>query len=78
MAAERPPRQPLSRAELIEAVRTLMTGGLGSEEANDELIGRVERSVPDPEVSDLMFFSDPPLTPEEVVEAALAYRPIVL
>ncbi len=42
------------------------------------MLNQLERSVPDPNVSDLIYYSDPELTPEQVVEAALRYKPFAL
>jgi hypothetical protein len=68
----------MSRDELLAAVACLMSGGAGTDEANAILMVRVKRSVPHPRVQDLMFHSSPALSPEEVVEEALAYRPLEL
>jgi hypothetical protein len=64
----------LSRAELVEMVRTMMTGGVGTEADDDALMKRIERNVPDPNVVGLIFYPARPMTPEEIVDAALAYR----
>lgn len=39
-----------------------------------ELIDLLERNVPHPAPSDLIFWNDVELSPEEVVEIALAYK----
>lgn len=67
----------LSRSELISVVHRIMEAE-GTEEEVNELITLVERNVPHPQVSDLIFFSEREMTSEEVVDAALAYRPIRL
>ena len=50
----------------------------GSEEEQDAMLAALRASVPDPNVSDLIYY--PPdglqLTPDEIVERALSYRPI--
>lgn len=68
----------LSRVELIELVRRVMSAD-DTEEDIQQMLSTVEANVPHPEVSNLIFYpnSDDP-TPEQVVEEALAYRPIVL
>jgi hypothetical protein len=38
----------------------------------------LEDNVPHPEVSDLIFYTEEKLTPEEIVERALSYKPILL
>jgi hypothetical protein len=40
-------------------------------------LDRLEKSVPHPEVSDLIFWDDRNLTAEEIVEEALSYQPIM-
>ena len=42
------------------------------------MIELLERNVPHPAVTDLIFYSDENLTAEELVQRALAYRPIQL
>jgi len=65
--------------DLIQLVRKIIAAE-GSEEEIDNMLDILERSVPDPYVSDLIFY--PPegkdLSPEEIVERALSYKPIQL
>jgi hypothetical protein len=76
LAAFEPVKRQLVREELIEAVRRIMTveGDAGELE---ELLDVVQANVPHPDVADLIYW--PPegkdLSPEEVVDRALAYRP---
>lgn len=42
------------------------------------MIEVVERNVPHPEVSDLIYWNDEDFTPEQIVDIALAYKPIQL
>jgi hypothetical protein len=69
----------VSRDELIEVVRRIVSVD-GTEQELNELMDLLERNVPHPEVSNLIFY--PPdgisLSPEQVVDRALAYRPIEL
>lgn len=67
----------LSREELIELVKKLMNFK-GTEEESIELLQRIEANVLDPYISDYIFWSKPELTAEEVVDKALAYKPIIL
>ncbi|NKY46070.1 hypothetical protein [Nocardia cerradoensis] len=69
----------LDRKQLIELVARIQNVE-GSEEQLDEWLMQLQDSVADPHISDHLFwdFSDPPLTPEQIVDKALAYRPIVL
>jgi hypothetical protein len=68
---------PLSREELIEIVRKVMDCE-GTEEEIDGYIDILEENVPHPEVTDLIFYSQPELTPEEVVDQAMAYEKLLL
>jgi hypothetical protein len=65
------------RTELIELVRTLIEGTVGDEDEH-RWLDRLEAAVPDPRVSDYIYWdrSDPPLTAEQIVDKALSYRPI--
>jgi hypothetical protein len=71
--------QKLSRMELVELVRKICAAE-GTEEEQEDMLTLLQSSVPHPEVSDLIYF--PPegdeLTPEEIVDRALAYKPIQL
>jgi Colicin immunity protein / pyocin immunity protein len=71
--------QRLSRDELVDLVGRLMRAE-GGESDQDAWLDLIERSVPCPHVSDLIYW--PPggreLRAEEIVDRALAYRPIEL
>lgn len=69
----------LSREELIALVERIMRGD-GTEEDHAELLRKFEQSVPHPAASDLIYWHKRPIepTPAEVVDEALAYRPIEL
>lgn len=67
----------LSKLELIELVEKIMKSK-GTEEEIDNMIEELERNVPHPEVSDLIFWNEEELTPEQIVDIALAYKPIQL
>ena len=66
----------MTRDELIELVVTIKSVGDRTEEEIDQLIDQLERNVPHPEVSDLIYYDD--LTAEEIVDKALSYKPIQL
>ncbi|MFJ5292377.1 bacteriocin immunity protein [Streptomyces sp. NPDC088348] len=66
-----------SRAELVSMVQQLI-GATLPESEEDALVQELKESVQHPRVTDLIFYSDPPLSAEEVVDQALAYRPIEL
>lgn len=65
-----------TKRQLIELVRRIMNAE-GTEEEQDEMLDLFERSVPHPEISDLIFWDDRNLTPEEIVEEVLNYQPII-
>lgn len=71
----------MSRDEALALVRRLLddTGDTGEAEA-DEILDALERGLGCPHISDYVYWplpgSDP--TPEEIVDRALAYRPIAL
>jgi len=68
------------RQELVRIVTYLMSGE-GTEEDQDAALKALESRVLHPRVSSLIFWPshegfDRELTPDEVVNIALAYRPI--
>lgn len=67
----------MSRDELIELVERIMAGE-GTESEHDELVRLLEANVPHPRVVNLIYHSEPQLSAAEVVDEALAYRPIAL
>ncbi|MFF4112138.1 bacteriocin immunity protein [Streptomyces sp. NPDC001714] len=66
-----------TREELIRMVQQLIDAHLPEAE-EDALVEELKQSVPHPRVTDLIYYSDQDLTAEEVVDRALAYRPIEL
>jgi hypothetical protein len=67
----------LSVEELIETVEKIVNLE-GDEEEIDNMINHLNRNVPHPNVSDLIFWNDVELTPKEIVEQALNYKAIKL
>lgn len=67
----------MTRNDLIDLVEEVMRGA-GTEEEHDVLVHTLERNVPHPRVVELIYYTDPPLTAAEVVDEALAHRPIEL
>lgn len=65
----------MSKEELIELVDKIMKCE-GTEEEVDNMIDILKRNVIDPEVTNYIFYEEN--TPEEVVNKALAYKPIIL
>jgi hypothetical protein len=49
-----------------------------TEEEEDRIVNELKSSVVHPRVTDLIYYNTPKLTAEEVVDRALAYRPIEL
>ena len=65
----------MSREELIELVEKIMKCE-GTEEVVDNMIDVLKKNVIDTEVTNYIIYEEN--TPEEVVDKALAYKPIVL
>lgn len=63
----------LSKEELTELVSKICNPKVSDEEVS-EYIEILEENVPHPFPSDLIFWNDENLSPEEVVEIALAYK----
>jgi hypothetical protein len=70
--------EPKSRAELVALVTRIMSGDYASEADQDEDVRLLEQAVPHPAVTDLMFWKKPELSPDEVVDEVLAFRPFAL
>jgi hypothetical protein len=62
----------MNRVELIRIVQRIMDDD-GTSREIDELVGKLQQSVPDPNVTNYIFWSDTPMTAEEVVDKALTY-----
>ena len=67
--------EKMDREELISLVERIMKCE-GTEREQDNLIRLLENNVLDPEVSDYIFYEEN--TAEQVVDKALAYKPIYL
>jgi hypothetical protein len=69
----------VNRDELIELVERIRSGD-GSEDQEDQWVVDLKAAVADPRIADYIFWdkSDPPLTADQIVDRALAYRPIEL
>ena len=65
----------MNREELIQLVDRIMKCE-GTEEEQDALLALLENNILDPQVSNYIFYENN--TPEEVVDKALAYKPIIL
>ena len=69
----------MTREQLIQLVQKILDCD-GTEGEVDEMIHLLEKNVPHPEVSGLIFWPEGgvELTPEQIVDKALAYKPIQL
>ncbi len=65
----------MDRVELIDLVNKIINCE-GTEEEIDNMILLLEENVVYPDVSDLIFYDEK--TAEEIVDIALAYKPIQL
>ncbi|MCM3537767.1 bacteriocin immunity protein [Priestia endophytica] len=63
----------LSQEQLVGLVNNICNPRLSDREVS-EYIEILARNVPHPALSDLIFSNEKDLSPEEVVEAALAYK----
>ncbi|OMF63476.1 bacteriocin immunity protein [Paenibacillus sp. FSL R5-0766] len=66
-----------NRLHLVELVRKLMDSE-GTEAELDDMLTELQQQVPYAEISNLIFWDDRDLTPEQIVEEALASHPIIL
>ncbi len=66
----------MTKQELIGLVEEIINVRGKTEKDINILIEILEKNVPHPEVTDLIYYDD--LTPEEVVDKALSYKPIQL
>lgn len=66
------------KKDLVKLVTKIREGNHTSEQEYDVDIDLFLKNVPDPEAANLISFHKPRLTPEEIVEKALAYKPIIL
>lgn len=67
----------LSKKELIELVEKICTVR-GNEEQLDNWIEIIEKETGCPEVSHYIYWEEESLSPKEIVEKALSYKPILL
>ncbi|MDS0526598.1 bacteriocin immunity protein [Clostridium sp. SHJSY1] len=69
--------EKLTRKELVSLVSRIVECE-GTEEEIEEMIKIVKRNVPHPEVSNLIYWNEEDFTSEQIVNIALAYKPIQL
>lgn len=66
----------MSKEKLIALVHQIISMENKTELEMDQLLDQLVSNVPHPGVTDLIYYDD--LTPEEIVEKALSYKPIRL
>lgn len=66
----------MTRKELIQLVEEILDVEKYSEEQIDDMLEVLHRNVPHPAVANLIYWDD--LTPEEIIDKALDYKPIQL
>lgn len=66
----------LSKWEIVNLIEQITNCEDKCEEDIDRLIEELERGVPDPQISDYIFWSD--MTAEQIADKALEYKPIQL
>jgi Colicin immunity protein / pyocin immunity protein len=69
--------QKLSVDEMVELIRKIMNAE-GTEEELDMWEDMLESNLNYPGISDLIYYPDREMTPEEIIKEALAYKPIEL
>jgi len=67
-----------TRAEIISLIEKIMVDDFETEEESDNAIGILEASVPDPKVTNLIFWPEEELSAEQVYDKAMSYKPIIL
>jgi hypothetical protein len=68
----------LTREELIEIIQLSLVGGSVPKPDVDRDIDLLDRSVSLPGLMNMIFFSRPRMTPEEIADQAVAYEPTPL
>jgi hypothetical protein len=66
-----------SKEEMVTLVGKLQRGE-GTEDEQTVWLLLLDRNVPHPAISNLIYHADGNLTPEEIIEQAFAYKPIQL
>lgn len=59
------------RAQLIDMIGKLQNATYKTEAERNALLTELERRLPNSEISDLIFWNDPDLSAEEIVDTAL-------
>ena len=68
----------LTEEEVLKLIKKVCDTEYNSEKECTDLLNIIRQNVPHPEVSNLIFKHKPELTPEQILEKALSYKPIIL
>ena len=68
----------LGKNELLELVKKICNAELETPEEYDDAIYLFNLNCIHPDGSNLIFYQEPELTPEEIVDKALSYKPIIM
>lgn len=68
----------MKKEGLINLVEKIFQGEYGNDEERSLLFHKFMTNVPDPQAISLLIDRKINLTPEEIVEKALTYKPIVI
>lgn len=72
-------KKNLNRTELIELVKKIIDAAGKTEQENDEMLDTFLDNVPDPNAGNYLFELEyDGLTPEDIVDKALSYKPYTL
>ena len=63
----------MNKQELVKLVKQIIDFGDRTEKEVDKMISILEQNVPHPAVTDLIYYNE--LSPEEIVDNALSYKP---
>ena len=66
----------LSKEQIIYLINQILDVENHTEEEINRLVEKLESGVIDPNISDYIFWDD--LTPEQIADKALSYKPICL
>lgn len=66
----------LSREEIIEMIKEILDVQNHTESEIDDLVQQLKAGVPDPRITNYIFYDE--LSPEEIADRALSYKPICL
>lgn len=65
-----------SKEQIIDLINQILDVENHTEEEINRLVEKLESGVIDPNISDYIFWDD--LTPEQIADKALSYKPICL